>query len=139
MQAAMAISCSFNGKNLIWTTPDLAKNLCIRCSSPDHKSKECNAQESRGRKRTSWDKQALYNRFNIPNRSDNNRSRNNNYNNRNMRDRSRSASRSCSRSRSRNNNKLNTSSFQKDSKKRVTYEDATNSSLNQSIHTPNNQ
>src|ERR1043165_1870171 len=37
MQAAMEISCSFNGRNLIWTTPDLAKNLCIRCSSPDHK------------------------------------------------------------------------------------------------------
>src|ERR1044072_9035154 len=56
MQAAMEISCSFNNKNLIWTTPELAKNLCIRCSSPNHKSKECDTQESRGRKRTSRDK-----------------------------------------------------------------------------------
>src|ERR1043166_2588456 len=140
MQAAMEISCSFNGRNLIWITPDLAKNLCIRCSSPDHKSKECDAQELRGRKRIPRDKQALYNRYNIPNRSDNNRSRNNNNNNnRNIRDRSRSISRSCSRSRNRNNNKSSTPSSQNDNKKKVTYADAAGSSLDQSVHSPNNR
>src|ERR1044071_5605031 len=142
MQAAMEISCSFNGRNLIWTTPDLAKNLCIRCSSPDHKSKECDAHESRGRKRTPRDKQALYNRYNIPNRSNNSRSRNNNNNNnnnRNNRDRSRSASRSRSRSRSRNNKKSSTLPSQSDNKKKVTYADAAGSSLDQSVHSPNNR
>src|ERR1043165_271741 len=142
MHAAIEISCSFNGRNLIWTTLDLAKNLCVRCSSPDHKSKECDAQESRGRKRTPRDKQALYNRYNIPNRSNNNRSRNNNNNNNNNRnnwDRSRSASRSRSRSSSRNNNKFSTLSSQSDNKKKVIYADAAGSSLDQSVHSPNNR
>src|ERR1044072_2420132 len=136
MHVAMEISCSFNNRNLIWTTPDLAKNLCIRCSSPDHKSKECNAQESRGRKRIPRDKQALYNRFNIPNCSDNNRARNNNNNTKNNRERSRSASRSRSRSKSRNNNQSFASPSQNDSKKKVSYADVTESSLDQSIHSP---
>src|ERR1044072_10042734 len=66
----------------------------VRCSSPDHASKDCDAMESRGRKRTFHTNQVLYNRYNIPNRSDNcYNNRNNNNNNRNNRDRSRSEER----------------------------------------------
>src|SRR3954451_22383536 len=48
-QAAMEMSCSFNGKLLQWIETTQAKHLCVRCSSMEHITKNCDALKTRGR------------------------------------------------------------------------------------------
>src|SRR2546421_9536637 len=36
MQAAIEISLSLNGRQLIWEHPDNVRNFCFRCSNPEH-------------------------------------------------------------------------------------------------------
>src|SRR3954447_12192250 len=52
MQAAIEISPTLNGRQLIWEQPDNVRNFCSRCSNPEHKAKDCDNIRSRGRKPT---------------------------------------------------------------------------------------
>src|SRR5947209_5208288 len=62
--AAMEISCTFNDRPVEWILPDTVKNLCVRCSSKDHKPSACDAFV-RGRKSAPKNVQALYDKFKI--------------------------------------------------------------------------
>src|SRR3954453_2908423 len=66
-QAAMEISCSFNGKLLRWIETSQAKHLCVRCSSMEHITKDCDALKSRGRNPTPKSIQNLYDKFHLKN------------------------------------------------------------------------
>src|SRR3954469_4609452 len=52
MQAALKISLTLNNHNLVWKSSSNVKNFCSRCSSPEHKAKDCDDICSRGRKLT---------------------------------------------------------------------------------------
>ena len=52
MQAAIELTFILNGSSLVWTSPDNVNKFCSRCSSPDHKAKNCDNIKSRGRKLT---------------------------------------------------------------------------------------
>lgn len=48
--SAMEITCSLKGNHLQWVLPHEVKDLCVRCASNQHKTKDCTAFENRGRK-----------------------------------------------------------------------------------------
>src|SRR4051812_39647727 len=52
MQTAMETTPTLNNRQLIWDSPDNVRNFCPRCSSPEHKAKDCDDIRSRGRKPT---------------------------------------------------------------------------------------
>ena len=52
MQVAMEITSVLNSSSLIWDTPDNVNRFCSRCSSSEHKAKDCDNSKSRGRKPT---------------------------------------------------------------------------------------
>src|SRR4051794_11563984 len=162
-QAAMEISCSFNGKLLQWIETSQAKHLCVRCSSMEHITKDCDALKSRGRNPTPKSIQNLYDKFHLtnttikkpkPSKRDNINDRDNGIEqdpSSRSRFRSRSRSRSSSsrpRSSSRRRHEedtqtTNSSSSSQPEKKQVTYADAASNasrtdSLDNSIHSPVN-
>src|SRR5436305_14388214 len=59
----MELTCSLKGCHLQWILPSEVKNLCVRCASKDHKTKECDAFEERGRRTISKNVQNNYARF----------------------------------------------------------------------------
>src|SRR4051794_9192700 len=61
--AAMEITCSLKGRDLQWILPSEVKDLCVRCASKDHKTKECDAFEERGRRTIPKNVQNNYARF----------------------------------------------------------------------------
>src|SRR3989337_2064639 len=65
MQAAMEIPPTLNGKQLIWDSIDNVKNFCPKCSSPDHRAKDCDTFKSRGRNFTPKALVAQYKKFGI--------------------------------------------------------------------------
>ena len=128
--AAIEISCTFNERPVEWILPDVVKNLCVRCSSKDHKPSACDAF-TRSRKSAPKNVQALYDKFKI--NQNRGRTRDSGFSN----FRSNSASRS--RSRSRNNSRpSNPSSSDQQSPKKVSYADSVNKTLEDSIHNPQN-
>src|SRR3954452_14712186 len=52
MQTAMELTPILNNRQLVWDYPENVKNFCPRCSSPEHKAKDCDDIRSRGRKLT---------------------------------------------------------------------------------------
>src|SRR6266480_4331657 len=52
MQAAIEAAPTLSGRQLVWTTPDDVRLFCPKCSSPEHKAKDCNNMQFRGRKPT---------------------------------------------------------------------------------------
>src|SRR6266513_5787001 len=52
MQAAIEAAPTLSGRQLIWATPDDVRLFCPKCSSPEHKAKDCNDMQFRGRKPT---------------------------------------------------------------------------------------
>jgi hypothetical protein len=69
MDAAREVSCSFNGRQLEWLPVEAVSSLCIRCSSRDHSTKDCDAFISRQPKPPTKNVQALYDRFQIRGRT----------------------------------------------------------------------
>src|SRR5688572_10250428 len=65
MQAAMETAPILNGKQLIWDSIDNVKNFCPKCSSPDHRAKNCDSFKSRGRTSTPKTLIAQYKKFGI--------------------------------------------------------------------------
>src|ERR1700759_5000479 len=63
MDAAMELSCSLKGNKLSWVFPEDVKNLCVRCASDKHKTKDCNTFEDRGRKSIPKSIQNNYDRY----------------------------------------------------------------------------
>src|SRR4051812_40313223 len=61
--AAMEITCSLKGHHLQWILPSEVKDLCVRYASKDHKTKECDAFEERGRRTIPKNVQNNYARF----------------------------------------------------------------------------
>src|SRR4051795_12456626 len=61
--AAMEITCSLKGCYLQWILLFEVKDLCVRCASKDHKTKECDAFEKRGRRTIPKNVQNNYARF----------------------------------------------------------------------------
>src|SRR2546429_9695613 len=59
----MEITCSLKGCHLQWILPSEVKDLCVQCASKDHKTKECDAFEERGRRTISKNVQNNYARF----------------------------------------------------------------------------
>src|SRR5439155_4296150 len=59
----MEITCSLKGRHLQWILLSEVKDLCVQCASKDHKTKECNAFEERGRRTISKNVQNNYARF----------------------------------------------------------------------------
>src|SRR3954452_4203078 len=160
-QTAMEISCSFNGKLLQWIETSQAKHLCVRCSSMEHITKDCDALKSRGRNPTPKSIQNLYDKFHLTNTTikkpkPSNRDNKNDSDNRIDKDSlSRSKSRSRSRSRSSSSRPRSSSRRRQQEnaqitnptysshpeKKQVTYADAASDasrkdSLENSIHSP---
>src|SRR3954471_16299419 len=149
----MEITCSLKGHYLQWILPSEVKDLCVRCAFKDHKTKECDAFEERGR-RTIPKNVQNYARFKPvgyvkPPSSKSEGS---------FSSRSHSRSHSCSRSRQSNNNNANNKgimtshninqqidnsnmnhneSLTLNNTKNVTYADqVTSPSLQTSIHAP---
>src|SRR4051794_30818507 len=140
---AMDLTFSLKGRHLQWIFPSEVKTLCVRCASNEHKTKECNAFEERGRRTISKNVQNNYARFKpvgyVKPPTPINKSREGST--------SRSRSRSCSRkstnpknndeqrdNKNKDNNKDNQLS---PNKKTVTYaEQAASPSLQSSIHAP---
>src|SRR3954453_21982720 len=101
--AAMEITCSLKGRHLQWILLSEVKDLCVRCASKDHKTKECDAFEERGRRTIPKNVQNNYARFKPvgyvkPPSSKSEESHTS---------RLRFHSHSCSQSRQSNNNKVN--------------------------------
>src|SRR5436305_4230671 len=67
MQAAIEISPTLNGRQLIWEQPDNVRNFCSRCSNPEHKAKDCDDIRSRGRKPTPKALLDVYRKYDIVN------------------------------------------------------------------------
>src|SRR4051794_39979198 len=61
--AAMKITCSLKGRYLQWILSSEVKDLCIRYAFKDHKTKECDAFEKRGRRTIPKNVQNNYARF----------------------------------------------------------------------------
>src|SRR5439155_16206449 len=61
--AAMELTCSLKGRHLQWILPSEVKDLCVRCASKDHKTKECDAFKERGRRTVPKNVQNNYARF----------------------------------------------------------------------------
>src|SRR2546429_8069713 len=59
----MEITCSLKGCHLQWILPSEVKDLCVRCASKDHKTKECDAFKERGRRTIPKNVQNNYARF----------------------------------------------------------------------------
>src|SRR4051794_29883718 len=62
---AMELTCSLKGCHLQWILPSEVKNLCVRCASNEHKTKECNAFENRERRTIPKNIQNNYARFKL--------------------------------------------------------------------------
>ena len=147
LQNAKDIQRSLKGKELLWDHPENVKKFCIRCSSPDHASKECDSIQSRGRKPTPKHIAAAYKRFNhdVPS-SRGHYTRNPSNSNRRTNSTNRDRSNSRSRSRGRNNNNNNNNNNKNKSNNKKSYADvasssssfSSNNSLNASIHAPPN-
>src|SRR3954452_4810602 len=60
---AMELTCFLKGRHLKWILPSEVKDLCVRCASNEHKTKECTAFENRGRKDIPKNIQNNYARF----------------------------------------------------------------------------
>jgi hypothetical protein len=120
--------------------PTYVNKLCVRCGATAHAAKDCTTFESRGRHSVSKNVFNIYNRFK-PSGFDKFKQLHNNNNKR-----IRSSSRSRSRSRGSNKNfhqesttsDNNAASTSTQQQKSVSYADATNFSLNASIHSPVN-
>src|SRR5439155_19608296 len=67
MQAAIEISPTLNGRQLIWEQPDNVRNFCPRCSNPEHKAKDCDDIRSRGKKPTPKALLDVYQKYGIVN------------------------------------------------------------------------
>src|SRR3954454_5919682 len=59
----MKVICSLKGRYLQWILLSEVKDLCVRCASKDHKTKECDAFEKRGRRTIPKNVQNNYVRF----------------------------------------------------------------------------
>src|SRR5438874_12468264 len=59
----MELTCSLKGRHLQWILPSEVKDLCVQCTSKDHKTKECDAFEERGRRTIPKNVQNNYARF----------------------------------------------------------------------------
>src|SRR3954447_2241644 len=140
---AMDLTFSLKGRHLQWIFPSEVKTLCVRCASNEHKTKECNAFEERGRRTISKNVQNNYTRFKpvgyVKSPTPINKSREDST----FRSRSRSRSRKSTNSKNNdeqknNKNKDNNKDDQPSpNKKTVTYaEQAASPSLQSSIHAP---
>ena len=130
--AAMELSCSLRNRRLTWILPDAVKDLCVRCGSAAHKTKDCDTFADRGRKPIPKSIQLNYDRYkpvgyvkprSLPDQKKKPQSR----------------SRSRSRSKPRTSSSANNSSHS-DSDRHVSYaEAAASDSLNESAHSPQNR
>src|SRR4051794_1961014 len=59
----MEITCSLKGHHLQWIFLSEVKDLCVRCVSKDHKTKECDVFKERGRRTIPKSVQNNYVRF----------------------------------------------------------------------------
>src|SRR5436189_3442844 len=128
MQAAMEAAPVINGRQLVWATPDEVKNFCPRCSSSEHKAKDCDDIQFRGRKPTPKALISTYKKHGIVTAATKQADQDNKNNSRNTTSRTRN--RSASRNRSDNSSGPS---------KSVSYADAAKgTNLDSSIHAPVN-
>src|SRR3954453_20286374 len=144
---SMELTCSLKGRHLKWILLSEVKDLCVRCASNEHRTKECTAFENRGRKDIPKNIQNNYAQFKPigyvkpppPERKSREIFT--------SRSRSRSRSRSSNNPKNTNRTKDNNNGNNKDdngttmspNKKKVTYaEQAASPSLQSSIHAPPN-
>src|SRR5439155_2655343 len=59
----MELTYSLKGRHLQWILLSEVKDLCVQCASKDHKTKECDAFEERGRRTIPKSVQNNYARF----------------------------------------------------------------------------
>src|SRR5436305_12953211 len=59
----MEISCSLRNKRLTWILPDKVKDLCVRCASNSHSTKNCTTFANRSRKPIPKSIQLNYDRY----------------------------------------------------------------------------
>ena len=62
----MELTCSLKDFPLYWALPSQIKSFCIKCSSPDHLTKNCDAIRSRKKKPTPRHIQNLYDKMYKP-------------------------------------------------------------------------
>ena len=128
MQAAIEAAPTLSGRQLVWATPDDVRLFCPKCSSPEHKAKDCNDMQFRGRKPTPKALISTYKKHGIVTAA----TKQADQDNRNNAKKTTSRSRNCSVSRNRSDNSSGPS-------KSVSYADAAKgTNLDSSIHAPTN-
>ena len=129
MQAAMEITPVLNSSSLIWDTPDNVNRFCSQCSLPEHKAKDCDNSKSRGRKPTPKALLNVYKKHGIVNTATKRADK-----------QQRSGPRNGSQFRSQSRNRPDNYTANTNKGKLVSYTNAVvgSSSINSSIHAPNN-
>jgi len=138
MQAALEIAPTLNNRQLFWDDPENVRNFCPRCSSPEHKAKDCDDIRSRGRKPTPKALIAVYKKHGITNAATKQADKQAQQQQRT----SKARSRSRSRSRRPNVNFETTQTTTDQDKPASSYAEALNNGtngLNNSDHAPNNR
>src|SRR5437764_2221145 len=125
MQSAMEITPSLNGVSLIWDSPENVNKFCPRCSSTEHKAKDCDNSKSRGRKPTPKALLNVYKKHGIVNTATKRADK-----------QQRSGPRNGSQFRSQSRNRPDNYTANTNKGKSVSYADAvvSSSSINSSIH-----